>query len=437
VDLPGGIAAVGQPLYGLVDLLGNARAVSLTDSPAKRSSQLTAVVHAAAPQGQLQKQSGTVKFDVVSSSTYVSISGDQRDARHRGMPDDLCGVIFTETPLQEESDGSRVLEVCLTEVRRGEIDGLTLGVTLSLPSDSDAAAETADDVAESWSIGFDGCAHIDGVNEMVEVDWHPEELQKGDVVGFVVLPSGEAHVHVNGRRTVSLPGVVAVGKPLYGLVDLLGNARAVSLQGEAPVRMSSKPQTSSRRSLPTAAVKQALTQEAAGHDGVRFDATTASRVVRLSSDLLSARHTGSPEDMCGVVFTDTALPEEADGSRVIEVCLTEIRSGEIDGLTLGVTRRQPHSQDSRPETADDVPASWSLGFDGCAHVDGLEEMLEVDWTPRDLRTGDTVGFVVLPSGRAFVRVNGIKVVDFPGSVDVGPALFGLVDLLGNARAVSF
>eukprot|EP00971_Amphidinium_carterae_P217081 4309407-Amphidinium_carterae.1 len=147
---------------------------------------------------------------------------------HVGNPEDMQGVVFTDTPLPEK-DGCRLIEVCLTETRQGEADGLTLGVTTALPNPGESHPDTADDILESWSIGFDGCAHVDGVDEMLAVSWNPADLRNGDTVGFVVLSSGEAYVRVNGKRTVDLPATVRVGCPLYGFIDLLGNAKEVSL----------------------------------------------------------------------------------------------------------------------------------------------------------------------------------------------------------------
>jgi len=148
----------------------------------------------------------------------------------------MRGVLFLDRPLQAV-DGFRYFEVCLEVVYEGEQDGLTLGVTTRLPQvpalsgcrPCEACPGCADDVDLSWSLGYDGRAHIHGASDLVLTCWNPKDLQIGDRVGFLVAGDGAACVLVNDARVVNLPGLVPAHEALYGVIDLLGNAKGVTL----------------------------------------------------------------------------------------------------------------------------------------------------------------------------------------------------------------
>ena len=119
---------------------------------------------------------------------------------------------------------------------------------------------------------------------------------------------GQAYLLVNGRCVAELPGRVTLkaGQPLLPFIDLLGNARGVSLMNRSlSIILASSAQSSSG--------SRASLQErgrGSGGDGlssVQFDKLRASGQIKVSPDGTSARHLGSPGDFCGVVFIEGPL----------------------------------------------------------------------------------------------------------------------------------
>jgi len=173
-------------------------------------------------------------FDRRLVSDLVQVSQDGLTATHTDHSgEELFGVVFLDTALPVLSDGF-YFELTLLSRRPGDHpDGLVLGVTTMLPDPQIEPALVADEVARSWSVGYNGSAHVDGLDDLVPVSWCPKDLQEGDSVGFLVTSSGEAREVVNGRVVATLPGRVPTDKPLFGFVDLLGSALAVRLQSVA------------------------------------------------------------------------------------------------------------------------------------------------------------------------------------------------------------
>lgn len=170
------------------------------------------------------------KFNEKLSSRYVMVTAGIR-AVHSD-DDEMGGVLFLDRPLKEV-DSFRYFEVCLEVVWEGEQDGLTIGVTTRLPLEFEECPGCADDVDFSWSLGYDGRAHIHGADDLVLTGWNPKNLQVGDRVGFLLANDGAACVLVNDIRVVNLPGLVPPDLPVYGMIDLLGHAKGVILADAA------------------------------------------------------------------------------------------------------------------------------------------------------------------------------------------------------------
>jgi len=161
--------------------------------------------------------------------------------------------------------------------------------------------------------------------------------------------------------------------------------------------------------------------------------------VFVSEDGLYARHRDdSGEDMHGVVLSAEPLVAGHAGL-YFEVELEEIRPEEMpDGLTVGVTATGPAAAArAEPATAEHLPHTWTVGYDGQLWDATAGMLCSVDWDPRCLEPGDTVGVLVTRSeGELLVFHNGVACCPGPRGIPVGLCpLFAVVDLLGSARAV--
>lgn len=162
--------------------------------------------------------------------------------------------------------------------------------------------------------------------------------------------------------------------------------------------------------------------------------------VYVSSDGLSARHSDdSGEVMHGVVIGAQPLTPGPAGL-YFEVELEEVRSEEMpDGLSLGVTATPPEAVQEIPATAEHVPQTWIVGYDG-QMWDALDGTLsQVDWDPRSLQQGDVVGVLVtLSEGELLIFRNGVACCPGPRGIPVRDCqLYAVVDLLGAARSVKW
>lgn len=164
-----------------------------------------------------------------------------------------------------------------------------------------------------------------------------------------------------------------------------------------------------------------------------FNTSYATPSVQISSDGLCAKHIDE-EDLGGVLFLDNPLYFK-EFHAYFQVRIEQAVSVDDDGLTMGVTLQLPSGE--LPGCADDVDSSWSIGFNGCAHVDQADSLITGPWNPKDLRRGDMVGFLVANDGAGCVVVNGKKVANMPGLIPTGVTLYGFADLLGNTKGVSF
>eukprot|EP00929_Paragymnodinium_shiwhaense_P096985 TRINITY_DN58754_c0_g1_i1.p1 TRINITY_DN58754_c0_g1~~TRINITY_DN58754_c0_g1_i1.p1 ORF type:complete len:832 (-),score=187.85 TRINITY_DN58754_c0_g1_i1:212-2707(-) len=180
-------------------------------------------------------------------------------------------------------------------------------------------------------------------------------------------------------------------------------------------------------SIVTVVLVQALT---------RFDGGMVSGHVEVSADGLVAKHRDATgEELFGVVFGSEPLPRLGDGA-YFEVRILETRSGDqMDGLVVGVTTSPPQAIKTMPRVADEVPHSWSLGYDGMAYLDGMGTV-DIDWDPARLQRDDRVGLLVTPRGDLLVMVNDKLKAHVPANVPPYSTLYGFIDLLGSTSAVT-
>jgi len=183
---------------------------------------------------------------LVADAPWVEINDEALIGRARDdSGEEMHGAVFGNAPIKAVSDGF-YYEVMVREVRDGFPDGLVVGVTTTNPAEVTEIPETVERIQNSWTIGYDGQMWDPAQDAMQTVDWDPSALKIGDRVGVLVTRThGEMLVFLNGEPQVSGPRGIPVTaadakdgeppKPLYALVDLLGNARAVSfLPGAEP-----------------------------------------------------------------------------------------------------------------------------------------------------------------------------------------------------------
>eukprot|EP00929_Paragymnodinium_shiwhaense_P096502 TRINITY_DN58107_c0_g3_i3.p1 TRINITY_DN58107_c0_g3~~TRINITY_DN58107_c0_g3_i3.p1 ORF type:complete len:1044 (-),score=101.90 TRINITY_DN58107_c0_g3_i3:44-3175(-) len=163
--------------------------------------------------------------------------------------------------------------------------------------------------------------------------------------------------------------------------------------------------------------------------------------VFVAEDGLFARHRDDRgEDMHGVVVSAKPLCTSNVGL-YFEIKVEEVRPENMpDGLTVGVTATSPQSAaKAEPATAEHLPHTWTLGYDGQMWDATTGELTSISWDPRCLVEGDTVGVLVTKAeGEMIVFRNGVPCCPGPRGIPVGLCpLFAVVDLLGAARAVSW
>jgi hypothetical protein len=403
-----GNCPAGRPLYPFIDLLGGTNAVSLIlgASPPKSKGNwfggwFGGGGAAAVPSVPLQQ----CQFNRVLISEHVTVSADGLKASYTGADKEnsMRGVVFGDSPIPNFPTGS-YFEVRVEEVASGAQDGLALGVTTKYPGE---VFEVAQEVPDSWSFGYDGSAQLNDEDDMRTISWHPQNLKKADRVGFSVRGAAVS-VYLNDKKVVSMACTIPEGRPLYPIVDLLGCTNAVSL-------------------LPAASPPDDLPL-------LRFnDNILANAAV---SNALASYTAVDRDEMGGTVFGDGPVPIFPQG-RYFEVKIedTEVEAA-VDGLAIGVTLFNPQCFKEPFDIAEEVPRSWSFGYDGQAHVDGKEEMVEIPWKPNQLKKGDRVSLLVAHDGAAHVYVNDIEVTSMKCDIPVDLDMYPIVDLLGVVRAVS-
>jgi hypothetical protein len=169
-----------------------------------------------------------------------------------------------------------------------------------------------------------------------------------------------------------------------------------------------------------------------------FQDLNAERVEILEDGFVARHLDDTGEDMCGLVMSCKPLTPSRAGL-YFEIEVMETRGEEMpDGLTLGVTLTPPNDVTEVPRTAEHVPNTWTVGYDGQMWDPKEGALFQVDWDPRTLQSGDIVGILITQSeGELLVFRNGDAICPGPRGIPVtgGEPLYAVVDLLGAARAV--
>jgi len=174
-----------------------------------------------------------------------------------------------------------------------------------------------------------------------------------------------------------------------------------------------------------------------------WETSPLSKFISLSSDRLTATRVGSEDSGCA--FIGICAPPVIEDSQGygFEVRVTKVRHEEQDGLAIGFTTTPPVSWPTAlPPTADLLPGDiWLVGYDGefydstVANDDGKWQ--ECPFNTANLREGDRIA-VQVSRGSGFLEagINGkvLWTTHLP-AVKNAPALYGIVDLLGNTVEV--
>jgi hypothetical protein len=151
-------------------------------------------------------------------------------------------------------------------------------------------------------------------------------------------------------------------------------------------------------------------------------------------------------DMCGCLITDTPLPLFDEGV-YFEVRVMRANTNNPDGLTIGVTLTPPwdyHDENAAdgltPNTLDDVPHTWAVGYNGQCWSSSRREWRETSWCAKDLAPGQRVGVLLTcpPVSQLFIFVDDALVCRGPARLPscIDNDYYGLVDLLGNCDSVT-
>jgi chromosome segregation ATPase len=144
-------------------------------------------------------------------------------------------------------------------------------------------------------------------------------------------------------------------------------------------------------------------------------------------------------DMCGCAITNAPLPVFEEGL-YFEVRITKTQQGNPDGLTVGVTTTPPWQGEPIPNTLDDIPNSWAVGYNGQSWNGSKGEWRQIDWCGKDLVEGQRVGVFIAapPVSQLFVFLDDILVAKGPSRIPscFDHAFYGLVDMLGNCDSVT-
>ena len=151
-------------------------------------------------------------------------------------------------------------------------------------------------------------------------------------------------------------------------------------------------------------------------------------------------------DMCGCLITDNPLPLFDEGV-YFEVRVMRANTNNPDGLTVGVSLTPPWdfrdenlADGLTPNTLDDIPHSWAVGYNGQCWSSSRREWRETSWCAKDLTPGQRVGVLLTcpPVSQLFIFVDDALVCRGPARLPscIDNDYYGLVDLLGNCDSVT-
>lgn len=164
-------------------------------------------------------------------SKYVGLSDEYRTATYFG-PDKSSLCAFVSTRFSPSVDGGHAFDVRITKVREGEADGLAIGFTQTKLANLPILPRTADVLEDSWLVGYNGQFSETGAKgdgNWTESTLSTENLVVGDCVSVHMSDEGLFEAKVNGKLAWSQRVTIRNVRPMYGIVDLLGNTDGVKL----------------------------------------------------------------------------------------------------------------------------------------------------------------------------------------------------------------
>jgi hypothetical protein len=191
------------------------------------------------------------------------------------------------------------------------------------------------------------------------------------------------------------------------------------------------------------AIETAIIGLTAAHSLLTLHALSNKVSVDSTGTVANYISTSKDADMSGCLITNRPLPMFDEGI-YFEVKVVRVNQDNPDGLTVGVTLTVPWDplEDvvAVPNTLDDIPLSWAVGYNGQCWSSSRKEWRDTSWSSKDLRAGQRVGVLVTcpPVSQLYIFVDDILVCRGPSRLPscLDNEYFGLVDLLGNCDSVS-
>ena len=179
-------------------------------------------------------------WHVTRKGVNVRVSGDGQLAVRIDPRLATQNTVYGDAPIPVGSRGAYA-ELVVKRVSRfsgvakpSEIDGLTVGVTLTSPSALTKLPDGCWKIPSSWFVGFNGQTLENEHSWALSDRYHPAELKAGDKIGIFIPASGQSRgtmlLYVNGKLRVRGPQKIPVDShQLFLVIDLLGTAEAVTL----------------------------------------------------------------------------------------------------------------------------------------------------------------------------------------------------------------
>ena len=202
-------------------------------------------------------------WHVTRKGVNVRVSGDGQLAIRIDPRLATQNTVYGDAPIPVGSRGAYA-ELVVKRVSKfsgvakpSEIDGLTVGVTLTSPSALTKLPDGCWKIPSSWFVGFNGQTLENEHSWSLSDRYHPAELKAGDKIGIFIPSSGQSRgtmlLYVNGKLRVRGPQKIPVDShQLFLVIDLLGTAEAVTLASSSSVVAPVIPDLSFELSEPSA-----------------------------------------------------------------------------------------------------------------------------------------------------------------------------------------
>ncbi|KAF4755063.1 3-dehydrosphinganine reductase [Perkinsus olseni] len=221
--------------------LGASQPTAGPPMPVVREGEESAKVRRASDPTKSRASLHSLGFFSANLSSNLALSPDgmgiEYDCGTAAKDEAMCAVVMTDRPLPYDTSFGYYFEITIL-AGAGESteysDGLTLGVTTTRPEEvrggSDAPS-SCDEIPETWAVGFDGQVWDPILNDWSACNWCGKDLKEGQKVGLLVSksPVDQLFILVDGAVVAEGPRNIPTGRPLYGVVDLIGSTNAVAL----------------------------------------------------------------------------------------------------------------------------------------------------------------------------------------------------------------